>query len=183
MFDNISVSDKLPFNDEMAKLGLDKNIYSFQTKDLHCSLDTYFIQNGKLLEQKYKETTWIESKDAFLGGYLDRTEPYLEDTKYHGMLNFYHFEAVDNLDCWMEYKARFTNGTLEDIELVEFRTTDNTESKKRLEEIFVQAALKRSKWYNKYIFDTAPWGKFRKLVCKVLHTFEKWLADTRMHFP
>ena len=83
----------------------------------------------------------------------------------------------------MEYKARFTNGTLEDIELVDFHTTDNTESRKRLEEIFAQAALKRNKWYNKYIFDTSPWTKFRKLVCKVLYKFERWLADTRMHFP
>lgn len=183
MFDNISVSDKLPFNDEMVKLGLDKNVYSFQTKDLHCSLDTYFIQGGKLLEQKYKETTWIEKKDDLFGGYFDKQEPYLVDTQYHGTLRFYHIQAVDNLDCWIEYKARFTNGTLEDIELFDFHTTDNTESRKRLEEIFAQAALQRNKWYNKYIFDTSPWSKFRKLVCKVLLKVERWLADTRMHFP
>ena len=30
MFDTISVADKLPFNDEMVKLGLDKNVFQFQ---------------------------------------------------------------------------------------------------------------------------------------------------------
>lgn len=183
MFDNISVSDKLPLNDEMVKLGLDKNVYSFQTKDLHCSLDTYFIQGGKLFEQKYKETKWIETKDDKFGGHIERTDPYLVDTQYHGTLNFYHSEAVDNLDCWIEYNAIFTHGTLEKIELVKFRTTDNTESRKRLAEIFAQAALERSKWYNKYIFDTKCWVKFRKIVCAMLLKFEKWLADTRLHFP
>jgi hypothetical protein len=183
MFDNISVSDKLPFNDEMVKLGLDKNVYSFQSKDLHCSLDTYFIQGGKLLEQKYKETTWIEKKDDLFGGYLDKQEPYLVDTQYHGTLNFYHIQAVDNLDCWMEYNAVFTNGVMEKVELVKFKTTDNTESRKRIEAIFEEAKVRRNKWYNKYIFDTSPWIKFRKLVCKVLSKVERLLADTRMHFP
>jgi len=183
MFDTISVADKLPFNDEMVKLGLDKNVFQFQTKDLHSCMIEYFIQGGKLFEQKYKETKWVETKDALFGGHMERTEPYLDDTKYHGTLKFYHNEAVDNLDCWMEYKAIFTHGILEDIELVEFRTTDNTESRKRSEEIFSQDALERRNWYNKYIFDTSPWSKFRKFVCKVLYKFERWLADTRMHFP
>ena len=183
MFDNISVSDKLPFNDEMVKLGLDKNVYSFQTKDLHCSLDTYFIQGGKLLEQKYKETKWVETKDALFGGYLDKQEPYLVDTQYHGTLNFYHIQAVDNLDCWMEYKARFTNGVMEKVELVKFKTTDNTESRKRLEAMFEEAKVRRNIWYNKYIFDTSPWSKFRKLVCKVLLKVERLLSDIRLFFP
>ena len=183
MFDTISVADKLPINDEMIKLGLNKNVFQFQTKNLHCSMSEYFIQSGKLFEQKYKETKWVESTDAFLGGYLDRTEPYLQDIKYHGMLNFYHNETVDNLDCWMEYNATFTHGTLEKIELVDFHTTDNTESRKRLEETFAKSLLERNKWYNKYIFDTSPWSKFRKLVCRALHKFERWLSDTRMHFP
>lgn len=183
MFDNISVSDKLPFNDEMVKLGLDKNVYSFQTKDLDCSLATYLIQGSKLFEQKYKENNWVESKDSLFGGHLDRTDPYLVDTQYHGTLKFYHSERVDNLDCWMEYNATFTHGILEKIELFDFHTTDNTESRKRFEEIFAQSALERSKWYNKYIFDTSPWSKFRKLVCKVLYKFENWSTDIRMHFP
>lgn len=183
MFDTLSVADKLPFNDEMVKLGLDKNVFQFQTKDLHCSMSEYFIQGGKLFEQKHKETKWVESKDALFGGHLERTDPYLVDTQYHGTLKFYHSEPVDNFDCWMEYKARFTNGTLEDIELVDFHTTDNTESRKRLEEIFAQAALQRNKWYNKYIFDTSPWTKFRKFVCKLLYKFEKFLGHIRINFP
>lgn len=183
MFDTVSVADKLPYNEEMAKLGLDKNFYSFQTKDLHRSLDYYIIQGGKLFEQKYKEIKWVETKDDVFGGRLDKREPYMVDTQYHGTLNFYHSEAVDNLDCWIEYNAIFTHGTLEKIELVKFRTRDNTESRKRLEEIFAQAALERSKWYNKYIFDTKCWVKFRKIVCAMLLKFEKWLADTRLHFP
>lgn len=183
MFDNISVSDKLPFNDEMVKLGLDKNVYSFQTKDLHCSLDTYFIQGGKLLEQKYKETTWIEKKDDLFGGYLDKQEPYLVDTQYHGTLNFYHIQAVDNLDCWIEYNAVFTNGVMEKVELVKFKTTDNTESRKRLEAIFEEAKVRRGKWYNKYIFDTSIWRKGIKQVARFLRWLELSIGYIRIKLP
>ena len=183
MFDYISVADKLPVNDEMIRLGLDKNVFQFQTKDLDCSISEYFIQGGKLFEQKYKETKWVENKDALFYGHIDRTEPYLEDIKYHGTLNFYHSEAVDNLDCWMEYNAIFTHGALENIELVLVRVTDNTDSRNRLKEIFAQADLSRKKWYNKYLFHTELWRKINRLIYSILNGIENIIYKIKMRIP
>lgn len=163
MFDTISVSDALPFNTEMKELGLDINNYQFQTKSLDCLMDNYIIQGGKLFIQKYKTEQWVEGdKDAksFIpsAGYIKREDPYLELVPYHGELCFYDYK--DNVqskwDCWLEFKAVFTNGTVDRYELIEFKKTDNTErletQKKYLEEIKEQ----ENKWINKYFFYTKP---------------------------
>ena len=59
MFDDISVAANLPVNQQMIDLGLDKNNRGFQTKDLECCLDKYFIQDGILFLQKYKTNEWL----------------------------------------------------------------------------------------------------------------------------
>ena len=163
MFDTISISDALPFNTDMKELGLDINNYQFQTKSLDCLMDNYIIQGGKLFIQKYKTEQWVEgSKDtkSFLHGmgYIKREDPYLELVPYHGELYFYDYKdsVQSKWDCWLEFKAVFTNGTVDRYELVEFKKTDNTErlesQKKLLEEIKEQ----ESKWFNKYFFYTKP---------------------------
>ena len=50
MFDTIQWGDKLPFSEEMREFGLDKNNWSFQTKDLDCCLANYVVQDGKSQE-------------------------------------------------------------------------------------------------------------------------------------
>lgn len=183
MFDNVTVADKLPVNDEMVKLGLDKNVFVFQTKDMHCCLDNYIIQGGKLFEKKYKTIRWVDEPNSFLGGRMKREDPYLVDVQYHGLLNFYHHETVGNLTCWIEYVAKFTDGVVEKIELKEFRTRDNTEEKANLEAIFAEAERNHNKWYNKYFFHTKPWSKIRKVLCNVLVWMERKLYDLRMNLP
>ena len=188
MFDDISVAAKLPVNQQMIDLGLDKNNRSFQTKDLDCALDTYIIQDGILFLQKYKINEWVEgdkSSKSWIDrlGHMERTEPYLENCNYHGEINFYSFDVVGDLDCTTDYKATFTHGILDNIELIEFKTRDNTESKAKLKEV-IEEQLKRSKkWYNKYIFDTKIWIAIRKFICRVLYKFEQCIANARIHMP
>lgn len=183
MFDNISVADKLPINDEMVKLGLDKNVFVYQTKDLDRALDDYFIQSGRLLKKKYKTTRWVDEPESFSGGYIEREEPYIEDMNYHGLMRFYHSESVDNLDCWIEYVAKFTNGNLENIELKEFRVLDNTESKKRIKEIIAKSHKNHNKFYNKYFFHTKMWRKIRGILFDLLQSVELFIGRIRMNLP
>ncbi len=183
MFDYVSVADKLPFNDEMVKLGLNENKFTFQTKDLNKRMTTYFIQGGRLFEQRYKTTRWVEEPDSFAGGRLEREGEYLHDTEYHGVLNFYHLEVVGNLDCWMEYDAKFNDGNLSELKLVKFRTTDNTEKKARLKEILEEGQRQHALWYNKYIFHTKPWGKVRIKLDGVLRWMQNALQNLRINLP
>ncbi len=48
MFDTIAVAEKLPITQEMIDLGLEEKLQEFQSKDLNCCLDLYFMQNGRL---------------------------------------------------------------------------------------------------------------------------------------
>lgn len=163
MFDTISVADSLPYSEEMVSLGLDKNVFNYQTKDLHCLMDEYVVQNKKLFCKKFKVERWVEgdkTKKNFLErfGHMEREEPYYEDIKYHGEIYFYDF--VQNVngkwDCWVEYKAAFTNGELTGLNLFKFEKTDNTERLEKEKNFKETIQKENNKIINKYFLHTAP---------------------------
>lgn len=188
MFDYISVSDSLPYNQDMIDFGLNTNNHPFQTKDLNCYLGAYFIQGGKLFEQKYKTNEWIkgdEKSDSFMDklGHVKQEDPYLEEIKHHGTINFYHYAETDGYDHWIEYVAYFTHGKVEKIELHEYRKTDNTE-RKASEAAFVEKLrIMHNKWYNKYLFHTKPWRKINKLIYSFLDGIEVLITKIKMRIP
>lgn len=158
MFDTIAVAEKLPLTQEMIDLGLEGQLQEFQTKDLNCSLGLYFMQNGRLYEEKHKETKWIQgdknSKDFMSRlGYMERLDPYQEDTHFHGKIHFYDFKmnVADKYDCSIEFCAVYNKGQLESIELTQFEKTDNAERKER--DLAFQKEMERvaNVWYNKYL--------------------------------
>jgi hypothetical protein len=157
MFDTIAVAEKLPITQEMIDLGLEEKLQEFQSKDLNCCLDLYFMQNGRLFVEKYKETKWIEgdkkAKSIFARlGHMERNDPYQEDTNFHGKVNFYNYimDVAGKYDCMIEFCATYNKGQLEKIELVEFEKTDNTPRKERDLAWRKEADRIRNAWYNKY---------------------------------
>ena len=157
MFDTIAVAEKLPITQEMIDLGLEEKLQEFQSKDLNCCLDLYFMQNGRLFVEKYKETKWIEgdkkAKSIFARlGHMERNDPYQEDTNFHGKVNFYNYimDVAGKYDCMIEFCATYDKGQLEKIELVEFEKTDNTPRKERDLAWRKEADRIRNAWYNKY---------------------------------
>lgn len=157
MFDTIAVAEKLPITQEMIDLGLEEKLQEFQSKDLNCCLDLYFMQNGRLFVEKYKETKWIEgdkkAKSIFARlGHMERNDPYQEDTNFHGKVNFYNYimDAAGKYDCMIEFCATYNKGQLEKIELVEFEKTDNTPRKERDLAWRKEAERIKNAWYNKY---------------------------------
>jgi hypothetical protein len=171
MFDYISVSDNLPFNDEMKELGIDKNNLVFQTKCLDCSMDNYIIQSNKLFIQKYKSENWVEgnknSKNIFDQlGHIEREGPYYEEVNFHGEIYFYEFlsSVKDKWDCWIEYKAVFTQNNLISISLFKFTKEDNTERLQREKEWQKKIQQEQSLWYNKYFLNTKTYRWFSRKV-------------------
>lgn len=171
MFDTLSISDTLPYTQEMKDLGLNKNDHSWQTKDLENVMDLYYIQGGGLFLQKYRNTEWIKGdvnakKLLDRGGYLKREDPYLDPVYHHGEIYFYYFkqDVEDKWDCWIEFKAIFTNGTVDRYELVKFEKKDNTErlvTEKQWRESWDRES---NKWINKYFFYTRPVKWFGRVV-------------------
>lgn len=181
MFDNISVSDALPYSDEMKELGLNVNNYTFQTKDLDCLMDTYIIQSGKLFIQKYKTSTWIEGDKNAKSvmdriGYTERTDPYYEEVPHHGEIYFYEFlrDVQDKWDCWVEFKATFTTGQLTGLELFKFEKKDNTERKQSEKEWAEKLKREQALWYNKYFLHTKAYRWFSRQwyrLCQAIGNF------------
>ena len=176
MFDNINCADALPYSEEMIALGLNKNNRTFQTKDLDNCLETYDIQGGKLFIIRHKTQKWIEgnpnSDSPFKRlGYLKQEDPYLEQVLYHGEIFFYdHINDVQGKwDCWVEFKAIFTNGIVEKYELVKFKKTDNTERKTREKAFLERYQQENNKWYNKYFLHTSLIRWVRRKLSRVLY--------------
>jgi hypothetical protein len=188
MFDYISVSDSLPYSQDMIDFGLNTNNHPFQTKDLHRSLSNYIIQDGKLFEEKYKIYEWVngdEKSDSFMDklGHMKREDPYLEQILHHGTINFYHHAETEGYDHWIEYVAYFTHGKVEKIDLVEHRKTDNTERKAREAEFFANLRIEANKWYNKYLFHTKLWRKINRLIYSILNGIEHIIYKIKMRIP
>lgn len=187
MFDTISISGDLPFSQEMIDLGINKNNLSFQTKDLECTMSHYFIQNGELFEEKYKTEEWIAGDPNAKSimdkiGHMQREDPYFEKVNFHGEIYFYEFlmNVQDKWDCWVEFKAVFTESKLQKIELFKFDKTDNAERKQRNIEWEKQLEREDNLWYNKYIFRTKPYFWFhRKIFIKFLDLIINFLKKIR----
>lgn len=95
MFDSVRVVhiDNQEFED---------NGTMFQTKDLDCDLDTYYVFNNRL---------WMlsESQD---------TLNEMEQVPYDGTLNIYERVVTDAYEQWIEYNLSFENGHLVGVENV-----------------------------------------------------------------
>ena len=174
MFDTIQCNDAMPFNDDMAHLGLNVRDWSFQTKDLTDLMSVYVLQDGILYERRYKETKWIEpdfSREPRLGnfGHMEYTGEYLEDTKHHGVINMYDYrQDVMGWDCYIEYAVTFTNGKVTHTELTEFTKKDSAPRIQQMKELWDRMDAYKAKWYNRYIFYTKPYRFFRLHLIKLI---------------
>jgi hypothetical protein len=80
--------------------------HEFQTKDMHCMMDSYLISNeGELL---YKEGNWF--------GKHDHEGSVYKDTEFHGILHFYTGIVLDNGNRYfIDYFAKFTDGIIVNV--------------------------------------------------------------------
>ena len=184
MFDIIQCSDAMPFNDDMAALGLNVRDWSFQTKDLDNCMSEYVLQDDILYERKYKETKWIEPDADCKFGHMEYTGEYIEDTKYHGVVNMYDYrQDVFGWDCWIEYAVTFTDGKVTNTVLTKF-TRENSELREQKEETLnIRLEAAAAKWYNKYIFYTPRYRFIRKHLANFLCTLGNYLLRLSFKLP
>lgn len=112
----------------------------YQTKDFDCVLCKYWIENGRLIKgigyhvdvPKEQRPYPDAPEDSILSacGMVRWVETERKDTRFHGVLNFYR---LDENQLWEEYNAKFTDGTIVEMNRVEPRAEPSvkpiTESK------------------------------------------------------
>lgn len=177
MFDSIKCEYPLPIPEGVDKIGFDYKSIEFQTKDFDSLLDTYTIrENGELYKTNatYK---WVDDDNHFLKGYMDVESSEEQKYDYHGILNFYCYEDIEQDDgevtnITIDYIAKFTDGKLVDIKMEKYEIKDVTKQKEESRK-FIQNALKENKkWYNRYVFRSKPYIKLKKFV---FSCFNYWM--------
>ena len=162
MFDNIICKAPLPLPEDIGELKDLKIIWDeevFQTKDLDNLLDSYTIhKDGTLTFEEY-DREWVdypkeERKKHFMGGYFKVRRQWTTKKTYHGEILFYNSYYCDKKDYWIEFKAKFTDSKLSNIELHKFEETDNSKRLRFAEEHTARLKIlkerKKKLWYKLY---------------------------------
>lgn len=164
MFDSIECNYPLPLPLEVIDVMPDPYDQEFQTKDLENLLDLYYLNEDGVLYWRKRKYEWKDDDSAFLKGYMDVIEEEVVPTDFHGVLNFYCYETVDEdiennkaKDITIDYLVKFTNGKLENIEILDYEVRDATVRIIDLKNTMRKHEERRKRWYNKYIFYTKCW--------------------------
>lgn len=164
MFDSIECNYPLPLPLEVVDILPDVYDQEFQTKDLENLLDLYYLNEDGRLYWRKRKYEWKDDDSSFLKGYMDVVEEEVIPQDFHGILNFYCYETVyasesttAGIDVTIDYLVKFTNGKLENIEVLSYEITDATDRLVRLKETFDAFEEQKKRWYNKYIFHTKFW--------------------------
>jgi len=131
-FEDISMLPPPPRGFDLSLANLD-----LQTKSLDNCLNLYTISKEKKL---YKENNFKE--------YSKEDKKELVD--FHGIIKFGAYESTDLVDYSLEYEAKFTDGILQKIDLVSYRTFYH-ESKKEQREKYIKKYHKEKNKINKKI--------------------------------
>jgi hypothetical protein len=167
MFDHIHCEYPLPSNEKLDKLGLKLQDIDYQTKDLHNCLEVYTITKDGKLFYKQVEREWVDDDNAFLKGYLQEISSKDVQVMHHGEILFYHYEILKESETKgqsvsIDYKAKFTDGIVSSIELVDCEIADASEYLTQQKAFWDKEKARRKKWYNKYIFYTKIYRAFSR---------------------
>jgi hypothetical protein len=155
----------------------------FQTKDLENLLDLYYLNEDGVLYWRKRKYEWKDDDSAYLKGYMDVVEEEVVPTDFHGILNFYFYETVHEdessdkaKDVTIDYLAKFTNGKLENIEVLSYEIRDATVRIIDLKNTMKKHEERRNRWYNKYIFYTKYWRFIKnKIILAPVDLLRKFL--------
>jgi hypothetical protein len=183
MFDSIQCNHPLPLPLEVVDIFPDPYDQEFQTKDLENLLDLYYLNEDGTLYWRKRKYEWVDDDNAFLKGYMDVIEEEMAPTNFHGVLNFYCYETIHEnessdkaKDISIDYLAKFTNGKLENIEILSYEIIDATVRIIELKNTMKKHEECRQRWYNKYIFYTRYWRFIKnKIILNSIDFLRKFL--------
>jgi hypothetical protein len=168
MFDSIQCNYPLPLPLEIVDHL--PNIYDleFQTKDFDNLLDEYILNEDGTLSLIKKQYQWKDDDNAFLKGYMDIVSEEIVSSSFHGVVNFYCYETVEEdleknkaKDITIDYLAKFTDGKIDFIEVLSYEIIDTTVRTIELKNLIKKREEEAKRWYNKYIFNTKFWRFFK----------------------
>lgn len=184
MFDEVKYEYILPLEvkEEVKALGIVPEDLLFQTKDLDSTLSLYTInRDGRLIFKnvKYK---WVDDDNAFLKGYMEEESHTLDDMNYHGDLKFYAYENVkkdgNHFAVILDYRARFTNGKLEEVKLENCEVNDDNDRQEDLNRMYREMEREKNLWYNKYLRYTKFYKNYiRKPIFSIVKFLHKLTSD------
>jgi len=183
MFDSIECNYPLPLPLEVVDILPDPYDQEFQTKDLENLLDLYYLNEDGVLYWRKRKYEWKDDDSAFLKGCMNVVEEEVVPTDFHGVLNFYCYETVHEYessdkakDVTIDYLAKFTNGKLENIEVLSYEVRDATVRIIDLKNTMQKYEERRKRWYNKYIFYTKYWRFIKnKIILAPVDLLRKFL--------
>lgn len=183
MFDSIECNYPLPLPLEVIDILPDIYNQEFQTKDLENLLDVYYLNEDGILYWRKRKYEWKDDDSAFLKGYMDVVEEEVVPTDFHGVLNFYCYETIHEdensdkaKDVTIDYLAKFTNGKLENIEVLSYEIIDATVRIIDLKNTMKKHEERRNRWYNKYLFYTKGWRFIKnKIILDSIDLLRKFL--------
>jgi hypothetical protein len=150
MYDTIIVAVDLPTPKGFELYDFRNRVY--QTKDTHCCLDTYKLENGELLVRKV-ESVWVEDDDHIIGGYMQTipdSERWVKCSNITDYIYFYSswIDITETQDAWVEFVSHIVDGNIKETRLVKFDLKGNSERKKQEEkaEKSMQAFSHRTKF-------------------------------------
>lgn len=182
MFDSIKCLYKLPLTEELKTLPINWQEVSWQTKDLVNAMSEYTISKRGKLYLIVIEGDWIplganERKDFF---WLDQKfvekKRFKRLVKHHGVVNFYTTETIGEFYYWIEFKAYFTYGSLDSIELTRVEKYENTKQK-----ILDNIEKEQNKPWNRFKNTIGPygWNWFWKFVVRYLYKLQDTIGNIR----
>jgi hypothetical protein len=190
MFDTIQWGDNLPFSEEMKEFGLDKNNWSFQTKDLDCCLANYVVQDGNFFLEKYKSEKWVEGDPkgkSFMDrmGSLERTDQYLELQKITETIYMYDYrhDVLGLWDCTIEFKVVLIDGKVDSTELFEFKKVPSADRKEQEREWHAEREYENSRWYNRFIFHTPSYRWVRRILSRAFYKIGTFFQTISYKLP
>lgn len=177
MFDSIKCEYPLPLPEGVDKLKFDIKNVDFQTKDFENLLETYTIRENGELYRTHQTYKWVDDDNHFLKGYMDVVTSEEKKENYHGMLNFYCYEDIEQddgtyINVTIDYIAKFTDGNLVEVKIEKSQIKDVTEYKKENKQFLEECFKEKNIWYNKYFFRTKLMLTIKRKMCNL---FFQWI--------
>lgn len=176
MFDIVNCKYPLESPEELKDWNIDTKNIEFQTKDFENLMETYIIQENGDLWKKHEEYKWVDDDNAFLKGYMNVVSSEDKPHPYHGILEFYCYEDLEEKNgkhyvYSALYNAKFNDGKLVEMKSIDLKVEDVTEHKKRMDDFFQKEKEKRNRFINKYFLCTKPILFIRRKIVRLAY---KW---------
>ena len=152
----------------------------WQTKDFDCTLSNFYIEEGKLFEERV-ESRWVEASGPF-GGFLEPISK--EKIPYNRTCTIKAYDSLqsETVDVWIEMDFVFIDGVLQKTFLTKYEETDSApriERSKKFENELRESIEFYKTWRGKL---QRAFGKFLGRVSRNIINFGNYIQRISFKF-